>query len=126
MPLTPDPIPPLPEVTKQVAHAAFPQGNRSMQMRDHLGSLYTDSDVAALVPSRGHAAEAPWRLAVVTIWHLGEQRTDRPAADAVRRRIDWKYGVSWDRQDSGFAHTVAPASFAPAWCRAAPNCVCST
>jgi transposase len=44
-----------------------------------------------LFPSRGQPAEAPWRLALVTLMQYAEGLTDRQAADAVRTRIDWKY-----------------------------------
>ena len=36
------PIPPVPEETARVAHAAFPRGNVAMQVRDTLGAIYTD------------------------------------------------------------------------------------
>jgi transposase len=35
-----------------------------------------------------------------------EGLTDRQAADAVRSRLDWKYALSLDLTDPGFAHTV--------------------
>ena len=38
-----------------------------MQLRDALGSIYQDADFADLFPKRGRAAEAPWRLALVTV-----------------------------------------------------------
>ena len=67
MSLKPSPIPPVPEVTACVAHAAFPHGNVVMQLRDTLGSIYIDEDFADLFPTHGQPAEAPWRLALVTI-----------------------------------------------------------
>ena len=36
------PIPPVPEETARVAHAVFPHGNVFMQIRDTLGTIYTD------------------------------------------------------------------------------------
>jgi len=36
------PIPPVPEETARVAHAAFPRGNLFMQVRDTLGTIYID------------------------------------------------------------------------------------
>jgi transposase len=35
-----------------------------------------------------------------------EHLTDRQAADAVRSRLDWKYCLSLELTDAGFAHTV--------------------
>jgi transposase len=80
----------VPERTSEIAHAAFPKGNRYIQMRDTLGTVYTDAHFADLYPPLGQPAEAPWRLALVTIMPCAEHLTDRQAADAVRGRIDWK------------------------------------
>ena len=57
----------VPEETARIARAAFPKGNLSMQMREEIGSLFTDDQFAALFSSRGQPAETPWRLALVTI-----------------------------------------------------------
>jgi len=78
----------VPERTAEIAHAAFPKGNRYMQMRDTLGTVYTNAAFADLYPSLGQPAEAPWRLALVTLMQFAENLTDRQAADAVRGRID--------------------------------------
>ncbi len=98
----PQPIPAIPEETARVAHAVLPQGNTYMQMRDELGTLYQDKDFQDLFPQRGQPAEAPWRLALVTVMQYAEGLTDRQAADAVRTRIDWKYVLSLELTDSGF------------------------
>jgi len=42
---------------------------------------------AALFPRRGQPAEAPWRLALVTVMQYMEDLSDRQAAEAVRERI---------------------------------------
>jgi transposase len=49
-------IPAIPEETARVAHAALPQGNTYMQMRDEFGTLYQDPDFLDLFPRRGQAA----------------------------------------------------------------------
>jgi transposase len=36
----------VPERTAAIAHAAFPKGNRYMQMRDTLGTVYTNAEFA--------------------------------------------------------------------------------
>ncbi len=84
-------ISPVPEETARVARAAYPKGNLYMQMRDVLGSISTDEDFADLFPKDGQPAEAPWRLALVTVIQFVENLSDQHAADAVRGRIDWKY-----------------------------------
>ncbi len=75
------PIPPVPEETARVAHAAFPRGNMFMQVRDLLGTIYTDEAFADLFPTHGQPAFAPWRLALVTVFQFLEGLTDRQAAD---------------------------------------------
>ncbi len=100
------PIPAVPEEIARVAHAVFPRGNVFMQVRDALGTIYTDEAKARLFPSHGQPALAPWRLALVTVFQFMEGLTDRQAADAVRDRLAWKYALSLDLCDPGFDHTV--------------------
>ncbi len=106
MSMHPQPIQAIPEETVRVAHAVLPEGNVWMQMRDELGTLYEDQDFQDLFPSRGQPAQAPWRLALVTLMQYGEGLTDRQAADAVRTRIDWKYVLSLELTDTGFDFSV--------------------
>jgi len=77
-----------------------------MQLREVLGTVYSDTDFADLFPARGQPAEAPWRLALVTVLQYLEGLTDRQAADAVRGRLDCKYTLSLEITDAGFDHTV--------------------
>src|SRR5260370_38782327 len=99
------PIPPIPEVTAWVAHAAFPHGNTVMQLRDALGSISTDEAFADLFPTHGQPAEAPWRLALVTVFQFMEGLTDRQAAEAVRDRLPSKYALILELKVTGFVHT---------------------
>jgi len=106
MTLHPQYIPDVPEATVQVAQAAFRKGNRYMQMRDELGTVFNDEQFIDLFPNVGQLAEAPWRLAMVTVMQFAENLTDRQAADAVRGRIDWKYALSLELTDAGFDASV--------------------
>ena len=106
MSLPPQMIAPVPEETAQVARAAFPKGNEYLQMRDELGSLYTDDMFVDLYPEDGQPAVRPWRLALVTVMQFAENLSDRQAADAVRDRIAWKYALSLKLTDSGFDFSV--------------------
>ena len=106
MSLHPKPIGPVPEETARVAHAVFPRGHAYLRLRDELGPIYEDTAFARLFPTRGRPAEAPWRLALVTVLQFAEGLTDRQAADAVRSRIDWKYALGLELSDAGFDHTV--------------------
>lgn len=106
MSLQVEPIGPIPEETVRVARAALPRGNVYVQIRDALGPIYRDEQFASLFAVEGRPAEAPWRLALVTVMQFGEGLTDRQAAEAVRTRIDWKYVLGLDLTDPGFDHSV--------------------
>ena len=45
------PVPEIPDETARVARAAFPGGRLCLQLRDALGSLYTDANFADLFPT---------------------------------------------------------------------------
>ena len=106
MSLSPQAIDPVPEQTKAVAQAAFPNGNTYMKMRDEFGVFYDDELFSQMFPSCGQPALSPWRLALVTIMQYAENLTDRQAADAVRSRIDWKYALGLELTDCGFNFSV--------------------
>src|SRR5215472_15261607 len=106
MSLKPQAVCPVPQDTARVARAAYPKGNIYMQMRDVLGSIYTDEDFADLFPKEGQPALAPWRLALVTVLQFVENLSDRQAANAVRGRIDWKYLLGLELTDPGFDASV--------------------
>ncbi len=106
MSLKPEPIGPVPEETARIARAAFPKGNLYLRLRDELGTLYQDDLFTDLFPSRGQPAEAPWRLALVTVMQFLEGMSDRQAAEAVRSRLDWKYLLGLDVTDAGFHYSL--------------------
>jgi transposase len=106
MSLRPQSLPPIPEETARVARAAFPHGNIFILLRDEIGVIFADEDFTSLFASRGQPAEAPWRLALVTLFQFIEGLSDRAAADAVRSRLDWKYALSLELTDSGFDYSV--------------------
>ena len=93
MSLQPQPIEPVPALTRRVATAAFPKGNLYLKMRDEFGTFYHDYDFTNLFGASGPAAQSPWRLALITLMQFVEGLSDRDAADAVRARIDWKYAL---------------------------------
>jgi transposase len=100
------PVDPVPVETDRIAHATFPKGHPCLRLADEPGTLFTDETVAALFPTHGQPAFAPWRLALVTILQSAEGFADRPAADAVRSRIDWKYVLRLELTDPGFDASV--------------------
>jgi transposase len=106
MSLRPQPMPPIPAETARVVHAAFPKGHPYLKMRDTFDALFQDEQFAALFPTRGQPAEAPWRLALVTLLQFAENLSDAQAVDAVRSRIDWKALLSLELTDPGFDASV--------------------
>jgi transposase len=109
MSLHPAPAGAIRAATVRVAQAALPTGNVSRQMRDGLGVIYDDASFAALFATRGRPAEAPWRLALVTLMQVAEELSDRQAAEAVRARIDRKYARGLELSDPGFDCSVLSA-----------------
>jgi transposase len=99
-------VAPVPADTMRVAKDAIPEGNTCMALRDRLGAIFDDALFAPLFPTRGQPAAAPWRLAVVTILQFAERLSDRDVADAVRTRIDWKYLLGLELNDSGFDYSI--------------------
>ncbi len=96
----------IPEDTERVAKAAFPKGNRYLQLRDTFGALFTNIDFRHLFHSEGRPAVDPARLAVITILQFTERLSDEQAANAVRSRIDWKYLLALPLEDAGFDASV--------------------
>ncbi len=94
------------EHTARVARAAFPKGSLCLRLYDELGTIFTDHDFADLFAHRGQPAEAPLRLALITVLQFLEDLADRQAAEAVRARIDWKYLLCLELEDPGFDYSV--------------------
>lgn len=59
MTLHPQCVSDIPEETRRVAKAVFPQDNLYIQMRDALGTIYADEQFTDLYPNVGQLAEAP-------------------------------------------------------------------
>jgi transposase len=108
MPWRSESLPPVPETTAAMVKAAFPKGTLDVDLHTECGFLYGDAAFADLYAQhRGRPVEgAPWRLALVTVMQSMEGLTDRQAADAVRRCMDWTYALSLDLSDPGFNFTL--------------------
>jgi transposase len=104
------PLPPtdreLPAETARVMKAAFPKGHPYMTLRHELGVIYANDDFAALFSLRGAPAEAPGRLALVTVLQFAEGLSDRQAASAVAGRLDWKFLMGLELTDPGFDYSL--------------------
>src|ERR1700680_779102 len=77
MSLHPQEPPSTPEETRRIARAACPKGTICLHIADALGAIYKDGQFAALFPRRGQPAEAPGRLALVTVLQYVEGLSDR-------------------------------------------------
>ncbi len=75
-------------------------------VRDRLGELFPDAEFAPGFGVRGRPGWSPGRLALVTVFQMAENLTDRQAADAVRDKISWKYALGLDLDDEGFDASV--------------------
>jgi len=96
----------IPEMTRLVAKAVFPNGNIFLTLRDELGVIFQDEEFAELYSNTGQPAESPAMLAMATIMQYVENLTDRQTADAVRSRIDWKYALGLELSDPGFHYSI--------------------
>ena len=67
MVLHPQFVQPIPLLTQEVAHQAFPKGNIYMSLRDELGTFYHDEDFTELYALEGQPALRPWRLALICV-----------------------------------------------------------
>jgi transposase len=75
-------------------------------LRDILSTIYVDEQFATLFPPQGRPAEAPWRLALVTVLRFAEGLSDRQAAHGVRGRLAWKYLFGLELTDPGFNFSI--------------------
>ena len=106
MSLKPHGLEPIPEETRRLMQRLCPKGTLVSQLRDALGPIYSDEHFAHLFPTRGRPAEAPWRLALVTVLQAIEGLTDRQAAEAVRTRMDWLYALALPLDEPGFDYSI--------------------
>src|SRR5262249_31272896 len=107
MSLRPETLPLVPDATAAAVRAAFPTGNLYGDLRAEFGTLYNDQLFADFSPPEGRPVEVPpWRLALMMVMQYIEGLTDRQAADAVRRCMDWQYALSLDLPDPGFDCTL--------------------
>jgi transposase len=75
-------------------------------VRDQFEELFADAEFASAFGATGPKGWSPGRLALVTVFQMGENLTDRQAAEAVRDRLSWAYALGLSLEDTGFDHTV--------------------
>lgn len=104
--LRPQLTPPVPEATARAAHAVFRKDHRYLRLRDELGTIFDDQMFVGLFLKVGQPAEAPWRLALITLVQFAEGLSDREAADAARERLSLKYLLGLEIEDPGFDYSI--------------------
>lgn len=104
--MNPHGLEPIPEETRRLVERLCPKGTMVTQLRDALGPIYSDEQFVHLFPTRGRPAEAPWRLAMVTVLQAIEGLTDRQAAAYVHSRVDWLYALALPLDDPGFDYSI--------------------
>ncbi len=77
-----------------------------MAVRDQLGEVFADERFAQAFGVRGKPGWSPGRLALVTVFQMAEDLTDRQAAEAVRDKISWKYALGMTLDDPGFDASI--------------------
>jgi IS5 family transposase len=75
-------------------------------VRDRLGELFADEQFADAFAAQGPRGWSPGRLALITVFQMAENLTDRQAAEAVRDKLSWAYALGLGLEDPGFDHTV--------------------
>jgi transposase len=73
MSLQPQPAYPIPDETRRIARAAFPNGALCLRLVEALGQLYLDDQFAALFPTRGQRTDSTYMLAAVRRLHSLER-----------------------------------------------------
>lgn len=104
--LRPEAMGSIPKQTVRVARAALPKGCLAMRIRDTLGPIFTDTQFADVFPVRGRPGSSPAMLTMVSVLQFVENLSDRQAAYAVATRIDWKYALGLELDDTGFDYSV--------------------
>ncbi|PYC77879.1 DUF397 domain-containing protein [Streptomyces tateyamensis] len=106
--MEPQPWPePAPEVARAVRAKNYGRNvPLPVAVRDRLGELFPDTEFADAFGLTGPAGWSPGRLALITVFQMAENLTDRQAAEAVRDRLSWMYALGLGLEDTGFDFTV--------------------
>ncbi|MCX5215552.1 IS1182 family transposase [Kitasatospora sp. NBC_00240] len=98
---------PAPEVARAVRAKNYGrQVPLSVAVRDRLGELFPDAEFTEAFAATGPAGWSPGRLALITVFQMAENLTDRQAAEAVRDKLSWMYALGLGLEDTGFDFTV--------------------
>jgi len=79
---------------------------RPILLREALGPVFADEEFAGWFDVEGRPGTPPGLLAMVCVLQYMEDLSDRAAADAVRSRLDWKFCLGLELEDTGFDFSV--------------------
>jgi transposase len=102
VPLNSTPYSRLPWDTARAAKSVFNIENAYLALGDQLDLLCDDLNWDDLNAFREKPTSMLFVLAMVTIFQFAEDMPDRQAADAARRRMDWKYAMHLPVDYPGF------------------------
>jgi len=97
---------PMPEDTAAVCQPLLPENNPYRLIGERLLDQFSEQAYADLYAPEGKPAVSPVILAFVTVFQFLEKLTDRPAAEGVRVRLDWKYALHLPLSYAGFDFSV--------------------
>ena len=92
----------LPVDTADAARSIFNLENVYLSIGDQVDQLFSDLNLSDLDSPGGKQANLLCMLAMVTIFQFAEKMPDRQAAEALRRRTDWKYALHLSLDYPGF------------------------
>jgi transposase len=96
---------PMPAELARLAHL-IPAGSLYRLVGDELYEQYDDEDFVDLYHAEGKPGISPVLLAFVTVFQFLENLSDRKAMEALRVRVDWKYGLHLPLEYAGFDASV--------------------
>jgi transposase len=92
--LKPQPPQPIPDAIAALVRGLFEESSVYQFVGDVLFEQFRDEDFADLYPKEGKPALSPVLLALVLVFQVLEDLSDRKAAEMVEVNLKWKY-ASW-------------------------------
>jgi len=86
-------FPPIPEETVTAARAIFGKSNFYLSVGDRTSELFSNLEICDLPNELKSSKLTLPMLYLLTIFQFMETLPDRRVADAIRERLDWKYGL---------------------------------
>jgi len=97
---------PMPVETAAVCQNLLPENSPYRLIGERLFDEFPERAYADLYSPEGKPAVSPVILAFVTVFQFLEKLADRPAAEGIRVRLDWKYALHLPLTYAGFDFSV--------------------